>query len=98
MWKSIGVILRMSQIVGSWKRIARQFLERSRGFSIDEVVEEKRQILIAVMLLTFSALWHCFSVPNPLGILRWGVTMRPQVNVKPRMVCLLKSIAFLSVY
>lgn len=47
MWKSIGVILRMSQIVGSWKRIARQFLERSRGFSIDEVVEEKRQILVS---------------------------------------------------
>uniref|UniRef100_A0A914RMK9 Secreted protein n=1 Tax=Parascaris equorum TaxID=6256 RepID=A0A914RMK9_PAREQ len=40
---------------------------------------------LLIMLLTFSALWHCFSMPNPLGILRWGVTVRPQVNVKPRM-------------
>uniref|UniRef100_A0A915BK22 Bestrophin homolog n=1 Tax=Parascaris univalens TaxID=6257 RepID=A0A915BK22_PARUN len=162
MWRSIEVILKMSQVVSGWERIARQFLERCRGFSIDEVVDEKRRILeealpywlarylwllfayiifhlkllhavtqpihsfltegikstvyadghfrrprfsfskirveIAVMLLTFSALWHCFSMPNPLGILRWGVTVRPQVNVKPRMVRLRKYIAFLSLY
>uniref|UniRef100_A0A914SK89 Uncharacterized protein n=1 Tax=Parascaris equorum TaxID=6256 RepID=A0A914SK89_PAREQ len=35
----------MSQVVSGWERIARQFLERCRGFSIDEVVDEKRRIL-----------------------------------------------------
>ncbi|KHN72579.1 hypothetical protein Tcan_17575 [Toxocara canis] len=140
---------------GGWKRKARQFLERCRGSSIDEIVDEKRRLLESVlplwlaryiwillayvifhvkllhaitqpvhscltqgikstilddggfrrprfsfsairteaplMLLTFSALWHYFSMPNPLSLLRWGVTVRPQVNVKPRMSVLTKS-------
>ncbi|VDK17758.1 unnamed protein product [Anisakis simplex] len=46
---------------------------------------------VAVMLLTLSAFWHYFTIPNPLGLLRWGVTVRPQVNVKPRMSVLRKS-------
>ncbi|KAH7722331.1 hypothetical protein AAVH_10188 [Aphelenchoides avenae] len=46
---------------------------------------------VAVMLLAVSAAWSCFSVPNPLSVIRWGLTVRPQINVRPQITIATKS-------
>uniref|UniRef100_A0A914XUD1 Uncharacterized protein n=1 Tax=Panagrolaimus superbus TaxID=310955 RepID=A0A914XUD1_9BILA len=38
-----------------------------------------------IILLAFSAFFHFFAIPAYLKPFNWAFTLRPQINVKPRM-------------
>uniref|UniRef100_A0A915PLH4 Uncharacterized protein n=1 Tax=Setaria digitata TaxID=48799 RepID=A0A915PLH4_9BILA len=46
---------------------------------------------ITVVFFALSAIWHCFTWPNPIGVLHWNFSVRPQVNLKPQMSFVAKS-------
>ncbi|VDO17502.1 Uncharacterized protein BM_BM533 [Brugia malayi] len=44
-----------------------------------------------MVLFALSAIWHCFTWPNPMTALQWNFSVRPQVNFKPQMSLVAKS-------
>ncbi|CAG9531850.1 unnamed protein product [Cercopithifilaria johnstoni] len=56
------------------------------SFSLNKVRAEAVMVIFAL-----SAIWHCFSWPNPISALRWNFSVRPQVNFKPQMSFIARS-------
>ncbi|EFO12767.1 hypothetical protein LOAG_15766 [Loa loa] len=46
---------------------------------------------VTMIFFALSAIWHCFTWPNPMDALQWNFSVRPQVNIKPQMSLITKS-------
>uniref|UniRef100_A0A1I7W3I5 Uncharacterized protein n=1 Tax=Loa loa TaxID=7209 RepID=A0A1I7W3I5_LOALO len=60
-----------------WMRIARQ-IAQCRSITLDDILKWMQILLVTMIFFALSAIWHCFTWPNPMDALQWNFSVRPQ--------------------